>query len=266
MKAAVRLVVIALVTAALGVAGLYAAGVRPADIAHWGEDRNALLINGETVRIPHVESVPERLAPVVTPTTTGEWKLRDIAGSGEVLHDPCLPIRWKISTDRMPVGADEVVKEAVSEVAARTGLVWEGGSYIGNPVVLDREPLVNEGSWKWAPVIIGWSTEAESPDLSGNTAGVGGPMVSRGAYGTDEYLRSGTVILDLDQFPDNLDNPADRAVAKALVMHELGHVVGLDHVDDRQELMYPTTSSLVDWGPGDLEGLAFAGSGQCEQP
>lgn len=258
--------IIALVTAALGVAGLYAMGVRPADLSHWGEDRNALLIGGETVRIPHVEGNPERLAPVVTATTSGEWGLRDVADGGNVLHDPCIPIRWTISTDQMPIGADEIVREAVADVAARTGLVWEGGTYSGTPVSFERDPLVNVGTWQWAPVVIGWSTAAESSDLAGNTAGVGGPMVSSGSYGTDEYLRSGTVLLDLDQFPKDLSKASDRARAKAVVMHELGHVVGLDHVTDANELMFPAATSTVDWGPGDLAGLAAAGAGVCEQP
>jgi len=266
VKAATRLIVIALATAAIGVTALYAMGVRPADISHWGEDRNALVIEGQSVRIPPVDTMPERLAPAVIATTSGEWGLRDVAQGGTVLHDPCIPIRWSISTDRMPIGADEVVREAVAEVAARTGLVWEGGTYSGTPVSFDRDPLVNGGTWQWAPVVIGWSTAAESADLLDTTAGVGGPMVSRGAYGTDEYLRSGTVLLDLDQFPQDLGNASDRARAKALVMHELGHVVGLDHVTDASELMFPAATSTVDWGPGDLAGLAAAGAGACEQP
>jgi hypothetical protein len=240
--------------------------VRPADLSHWGEDRNALLIGGETVRIPRIEGTPERLAPAVTATTSGEWGLRDVAKGGQVLHDPCIPIRWTISTDQMPIGADEIVREAVAEVAALTGLVWEGGTYQGNPVDFERDPLVNVGTWQWAPVQIGWSTEVESSDLAGDTAGVGGPMVSSGSYGAAEYLRSGTVLLDLDQFPKDLSKASDRAKAKAVVMHELGHVVGLDHVTDATELMFPAATSTVEWGPGDLAGLAAAGAGECEQP
>jgi hypothetical protein len=266
VKAAARLAVIALVTAGVGVAALYALGVRPADLSHWGEDRNALLIAGDTVRIPPATGTPERLAPVVVAETSGEWKLSDVAQGGAVLHDPCIPIRWAISTDRMPAGADEVVRDAVAEIAARTGLVWEGGSYTGTPVDFEREPLVRDEEWRWAPVVIGWSTEAKSPDLEGNTSGVGGPMVTRGAYGTDEYLRSGTVLLDLDEFPVDFSNEVERAKAKALVMHELGHVVGLDHVSDSSELMFPAATTTMEWGPGDLAGLAVAGAGRCEQP
>jgi predicted Zn-dependent protease len=54
------------------------------------------------------------------------------------------------------------------------------------------------------------------------------------------------------------------ASVRAVLMHELGHVVGLAHVDDRHELMYPKGSShLTTWGPGDRAGLAALGSGDC---
>jgi hypothetical protein len=48
-----------------------------------------------------------------------------------------------------------------------------------------------------------------------------------------------------------------------VVLHELGHLVGLDHVRDRGELMFPTANDVVGYGPGDLQGLAALGRGAC---
>ena len=50
---------------------------------------------------------------------------------------------------------------------------------------------------------------------------------------------------------------------RAIVQHELGHVLGLDHVDDPGELMYDTSSGRTDFGPGDLEGLARLAGVPC---
>ena len=52
--------------------------------------------------------------------------------------------------------------------------------------------------------------------------------------------------------------------ARAIVVHELAHVLGLDHVDDPDELMHPVTASRTGLGPGDLQGLALLGQAACE--
>ncbi|MBI3649388.1 MAG: matrixin family metalloprotease, partial [Actinobacteria bacterium] len=48
-----------------------------------------------------------------------------------------------------------------------------------------------------------------------------------------------------------------------VLMHELGHIVGLDHVKDPNEVMFESRvlpgAAVDDWGPGDLEGLHLLG-------
>jgi hypothetical protein len=48
-----------------------------------------------------------------------------------------------------------------------------------------------------------------------------------------------------------------------VVLHELGHLVGLAHVNDPQQLMYSRGSTSNGLGPGDLAGLARLGEGAC---
>ena len=48
------------------------------------------------------------------------------------------------------------------------------------------------------------------------------------------------------------------------MLHELGHLVGLDHVTAANQLMYPQTRpGVTDFGAGDLTGLAALGRGTC---
>jgi predicted Zn-dependent protease len=51
---------------------------------------------------------------------------------------------------------------------------------------------------------------------------------------------------------------------RAILDHELGHVVGLGHVQDPHELMYDEQLERTTFGPGDLQGLARVGSVACD--
>lgn len=54
------------------------------------------------------------------------------------------------------------------------------------------------------------------------------------------------------------------AQGPAIVMHELGHMVGLAHVDSQAELMAGDNhSGITDFGPGDPAGLGKLGAGPC---
>ena len=61
-----------------------------------------------------------------------------------------------------------------------------------------------------------------------------------------------------------LERVDGRKYVRAVVMHELGHVLGLDHVDDRDQLMYDENVGQTELGPGDRAGLAALGAGRCE--
>ncbi len=40
-------------------------------------------------------------------------------------------------------------------------------------------------------------------------------------------------------------------------MHELGHLIGLSHVNDAQQLMHESNVGLTAFAAGDLSGFAF---------
>jgi hypothetical protein len=115
----------------------------------------------------------------------------------------------------------------------------------------------------WSPVLVAWTTPEQVPGLAGRVAGLGGSSrVVDDLSGRSTYV-TGTVSLDAPALAATLARPGGAALVRAVVLHELGHVVGLAHVDDARELMYRDNVGQTSFGSGDLAGLAALGRGRC---
>ncbi len=111
------------------------------------------------------------------------------------------------------------------------------------------------------PVVIAWANADELSELSGDVAGIGGGAAEQGVMGRRYYV-TGAIALDTDAFTDASIEQRPRTM-EAIVLHEIGHVVGLDHVSEPTELMAERNNGQVELGPGDREGLARLGSLPC---
>jgi hypothetical protein len=186
-----------------------------------------------------------------------------VPGQELVAYDPCRPIRYVIREQGAPPDGDGLIRQAVQRVADATGLafIYEGPT--AEPPRRDR-PAYQPQRYgdRWAPVLIAWTTPAESPGLAGDTIGLGGSAwASHG--GTAAYV-SGQVELDGPQFRQLLATAAGRPAAESIIKHELAHLVGLDHVDDPTQLMNDEARpGVTDFGDGDLTGLELLGRGPC---
>lgn len=205
---------------------------------------------------------PDRFgsAPEFTP---GEGSFRFLLtqrGSGQpVGYDPCRPIEYAVNPDGGPADWEELVDTAVAHTGWATGLRFDD---VGPTDDRPFNPLRSAPFGGTAqPVVIGFADDEEIEGLAGDVAGLGGSVATRNDLGRD-YLVTGSVALDTDVFDDE-STGVERADLQAIVDHELGHVVGLDHVDDPAELMFASNVGLTDYGPGDLEGMARLGSIPC---
>jgi hypothetical protein len=74
---------------------------------------------------------------------------------------------------------------------------------------------------------------------------------------------TGQIMLDREDFITISARDDGYVEWRAIIMHELGHLVGLGHVNDPGELMAQENTGQTDLGPGDRQGLAEAGKGPC---
>ena len=208
---------------------------------------------------------PEPLGVPVITAAGGphDFALRQPYSDDPVAYDPCRTIRYVVNERTMPPGAQMLVRDAVETVGKATGLrfVFEGAT--DEIVVAQRSPFQHDRYGdRWAPVLIAWSDPTELPDLAGDVAGLGGSRAVLPARDGPAVYVTGLVALDGPQIRDMYRSVGGRLAAKGVVLHELGHLVGLGHVDDPSQLMHGS-SGTVDLQPGDLEGLARLGGGAC---
>lgn len=209
---------------------------------------------------------PERLASAPDVDGTGTYAFmahQPDDPDAPVAYDPCRPLKVRINPELAPPGGVEIVREAMDRVSAATGLVLQ---YDGSTT--ERPSWDNEfapsflGQVRTRPALVSWAEESEVPELEGDVAGIGGSLAVRTELGPARYVTGG-VTLDAATFRMLADRPDGDAEMRAIVLHELGHLVGLAHVDDPGELMHGDNVGLLDFGPGDRAGLARVGSGTC---
>ncbi len=158
------------------------------------------------------------------------------AGCTYRLQDPaaqaaCGPLRYTITPHG--AGDDQVVavQAAVERYGEVTGrdVVFEG--LVDTPAVESarRDPAVVAIEFTW-------------PDDAPSGMGFAEPTLA------DGVRTGGWIYLN----PVLGRSPA--GIVRRATLHELGHIGGLDHVDDRGELMNPSLP-VDDYGPGDVVGL-----------
>lgn len=177
--------------------------------------------------------------------------------------NPCRPIEYFVNPERAPDGAIDDVHEAVARVSAATGIEFvDDGT-----VTTDAQQQIGSAFMDsttdsgYRPLLFTWESDAylRTLDDRDNLLGFGIPW--RGQGDLAHVYVSGVVVLNADQ---NMASGFDGRYSEgAVLLHELGHVLGLAHVrrgaDELMATQRDVDYSVSDYGPGDLEGLAAVG-------
>ncbi|MGO4597277.1 matrixin family metalloprotease [Terrabacter sp. 2RAF25] len=203
-------------------------------------------------------------APPATPGGRGGYTFMRMQADGTepVAYDPCRPIHFTTSTVGLPEGGDALVREAVVTMSEASGLRFVDDGLTDEPPTPERDPYQPDRYGdRWAPVYISFATPEQIPRLAGGTIGLGGSTPRAAGDGVLVYV-SGSVWLDRDAMTGLLRD-GRRDSARAVVEHEIGHVIGLNHVADGSQLMSESGGAVEGPADGDRRGLAILGRGAC---
>ena len=212
---------------------------------------------------PTTSPVQAATAPTTTvklaALTSASYRFSSILDGAPVRWNPCQVIHWKANVARGPVGGLDVLKAAVAHVAysTRTTWVYDGATTtVPSTAYLPKTPTnVNK------PVVIGWTDGTASDLLRYKPAAVLG-MTRTVWFGVDDGMghrvaatRAAVVALDRT---DRLPLRGTQSWS-ATALHELGHVMGLDHPTDTRQLMAATLPNVATLQTGDETGLHRVG-------
>ena len=161
------------------------------------------------------------------------------------------PVRWEKSAITYSVSEDatssevEMVAEAMRVLSDATGFEFR---MVGRTRFIPSTTNLSEAE---ADVTIAWVTRSDTDafnDLGPDSVAAGFGLVGDGAY------VKGAVVVDSAK-----TSTGDKL--QRIVMHEMGHVLGLEHVPDKTQLMAAdlTMSWGLRLGSGDLNGLRLVG-------
>jgi hypothetical protein len=201
--------------------------------------------------------------PALAPAGAGGYAfLATLPDGGPVTFDPCRSVHVVVRPDGEPPGGRALLLSALGELSAATGLRFvDDGLTDEAPDPLRKAYQPERYGDRWAPVLVAWSSPAETPMLTDQILGRAGPDTFRD--GEDARFVSGLAVFNAPELGVLMTTGAEEK-ARAVLLHELGHLVGLAHVDDPFQVMYDTNSyPLPAYRAGDLRGLAQLGVGRC---
>jgi hypothetical protein len=187
------------------------------------------------------------------------------ADGSPVTFDPCRPVHVAVNPAHEPAGGRDLLLEALGELSTATGLQFVMDQDTTEPWSGGRRSIYQPERYgdRWAPVLVAWDSPANSPLLAGGVLGRAGPQPFSGTAVDSTRWVTGGAVFNAPALDARMRLGRDED-AKAVLLHELAHVVGLHHVTDPYQVMYDTNAyPLPSYRAGDRRGLAELGLGRC---
>lgn len=173
--------------------------------------------------------------------------------------DSCAPIPVIVNTAGATPGALEDVQSSLAQISTLTGLTFE---YQGETTEIPQSDWYLK-SWPgrdYAPLIIAWATPETSDILQDGDSGraTANPALING----ESRFVTGSVVLNSEHNDIYQAGFGQGKTRGNLLLHEIGHSVGLGHAEHKGEMMHEeiSPSTPATYAAGDLAGLSLLGS------
>jgi hypothetical protein len=221
-----------------------------------------IAVTGAAVRVERDRSwMAEPLHAVTTAAVASAgWSPSYVDSAGRPARwNPCTPIHYVVQTRWMPPGGRVDLATALARIAAISGLVFADDGDTDELPARDRAAYQPARYGKrWAPLLVAWVPPDQSDlGLGEQVAGVTVAVAIPGSKGGGSIVTGQVALNAGHQLPPGFGPGATEG---EVLLHELAHAVGLGHVLDPTQVMYPqTTNSESQYGAGDRAGLKALG-------
>jgi hypothetical protein len=154
--------------------------------------------------------------------------------------NPCQSVKVKVNFTGAQSHARAAFANAIEQARQATGLDLVVTEVTSTPAPANGE------------LVVRWGTSADHSSLTGSVLGIGGF-----SYAPGQIVR-GSVIIRSDLAFNTSHNGED--MLTGTLAHELGHALGLSHVNDATQLMYAYANGYDTYQAGDLSGLRLLGA------
>ena len=203
-------------------------------------------------------------SPAARAKVDGAFKFLERVGGSPVRWNPCDTISYAVNTDGATSSIKEDLHEALARVTRATGIEFVSVGTTEETFLRAYQRMRYRGVIRKAELIIIWvdhgDYQAILRRLDDPRPSIAFAKTMAGLFADQDQYFGGIIVMDADATSQR--GFGHSYAHGSVLLHELGHIMGLDHVKDPDQLMYSgrhPNYGLQDFGTGDLEGLRRIG-------